>query len=114
MKQHPTPICASVCVQESRVHGLGLFARVDIARGTVLGELSGEFVEGDHSHVLWVQNEQGDWNGFEVQCDFKYINHSAHPNVAYYDDLTVVALKDIQAGDELFHNYGDEFDPHAH
>lgn len=111
MKHRPTPTC--VCVKESTVHGLGLFARIDISIGTVLGELKGEFVDGDHSHVLWVQNERGEWQGFEVQCDFKYINHSSHPNVAYYDDLTVVALTDIKAGDELFHNYGDEFDPHA-
>lgn len=100
-----------VVVKHSHVHGKGLFAHIDIERGTVLGHLTGEYVQSDHAHVLWVQNEQGEWHGFEVQCDFKYINHSRHPNVAYYDDLTVVALKNIKAGDELFHDYGDEFDP---
>lgn len=100
-------------VKKSTVHGLGLFAQTDIPSGALLGHLTGKYVDGDHSHVLWVLNEQGDWQCFEVQCDFKYINHSAHPNVAYYNDLTVVALTDIQAGDELFHDYGDEFDPSA-
>ena len=45
-----------------------------------------------------------------MQCDFKYINHSRTPNVAYYDDLTVVALKAIKAGEELLHDYGEEFE----
>jgi hypothetical protein len=44
-----------------------------------------------------------------VTCDLKYINHSKKPNVAYYDDLSVVALKDIKAGQELTHDYGDEW-----
>lgn len=100
-------------VKKSRVHGLGLFTKDAIKKGTVLGHLTGKIVSDNHSHVLWIQDEQGQWQGFEVQCDFKYINHSPHPNVAYYDDLTVVALKDIQAGEELLHDYGDEFEPNA-
>ena len=32
------------------------------------------------------------------------------PNVAYYDDLTVVTLKAVKAGAELLHDYGDEWE----
>jgi SET domain-containing protein len=39
----------------------------------------------------------------------KYINHHNAPNVSYYDDLSVVALRDIQAGEELTHDYGEEW-----
>ena len=45
----------------------------------------------------------------DVCCDLKYINHGRPANVIYYDDLSVVALRDIQAGEELLHDYGDEW-----
>ncbi|MBT4195428.1 MAG: SET domain-containing protein-lysine N-methyltransferase, partial [Gammaproteobacteria bacterium] len=35
----------------------------------------------------------------------KYINHSDTPNACYYDDKSVVALRDINQGDEITHNY---------
>ncbi|WP_084639091.1 SET domain-containing protein-lysine N-methyltransferase [Haliea salexigens] len=37
------------------------------------------------------------------------LNHSNDPNVSYYADLSVVALRDIQAGEELTHHYGDDW-----
>ncbi|MGM0564959.1 MAG: SET domain-containing protein [Pseudomonadota bacterium] len=89
-------------VKTSPVHGKGLYAGEDIAKGTILGRVSGRWTQQDSMYTLWIDEDQG----FRVQCDFKYINHSGKPNVAYYDDLTVVALRKIRAGDELFHDYG--------
>jgi SET domain-containing protein len=40
-----------------------------------------------------------------VICDLKYINHCERPNACYYDDLSVVALRDIEAGEEITHDY---------
>ena len=42
---------------------------------------------------------------FEVVCNLKYINHSEKPNVVFYDDLTLVAIRDIKPGEELTHKY---------
>lgn len=95
-------------VKKSKIHGRGLFARRSIPRGTVLGKCR----TGRHKsksptpHTLWLDEK----NTVEVLCKFRYINHSKTPNVAYYDDLTVVALKPIEPGDELAHDYGDAWE----
>jgi hypothetical protein len=45
----------------------------------------------------------------DLLCRLRFINHSKKPNVAYLDNLSVVALRKIRPGDELTHNYGDEW-----
>jgi len=95
----------AVQVKDSALHGKGLFAGESIKKGTVIGEVSGRKTKQDSMYTLWLDAEQG----FRVQCDFKYINHSRTPNVAYYDDLSVVALRAIPAGQELLHDYGEEY-----
>lgn len=102
---HLSPF-VSVSARPSTVHGQGLFADEYIAEGTVLGYLNGNTTQQDGAHTLWLNEHLG----FAVVCDFKYINHRQPPNVAYYDDLSVVALVDIQPNEELFHNYGDGFE----
>ena len=106
-------------VKQSGIHGLGLFATQFIPADTVLGELQGKPTTTDGAYVLWLDDEQG----FRVENDLKYINHAATPNAAYYDDLTVAAICDIQPGEEITHNYGGDdpteddweldFEPHA-
>ncbi|MDJ0834331.1 MAG: SET domain-containing protein [Gammaproteobacteria bacterium] len=88
-------------VDDSPIHGKGLFARVAIPENTVIGHLEGQHTQQDGIYVLWIDHE----NGFEVYCDLKYINHSDKPNACYYDDKSVVALRDIKPGEEITHNY---------
>lgn len=89
-------------VNTSPIHGKGLFARQHIPIGSVIGHLEGEHTKQDGIYVLWIDEE----NGFEVYCDLKYINHSDAPNACYYDDKSVVALRDILKDEEITHNYG--------
>jgi SET domain-containing protein len=51
--------------------------------------------------VLWLSADEA----IEVTCEFKYINHSDDPNACYYDDLSVVALRDIRPHEEITHDY---------
>lgn len=88
-------------VARSPIHGKGLFAKALIAQGAIIGYLQGRETSKDGTYVLWLNEE----TGFEVACDLKYINHSDHPNACYYDDKSVVALRDIQPGEEITHNY---------
>ena len=88
-------------VKKSKIHGQGLFARVDIPKYTVIGIISGKPCKRNGFYVLWLSDTQG----FKVSCDLKYINHADNPNACYYDDLTVVALRDIKAHEEITHNY---------
>ncbi|MEM6852930.1 MAG: SET domain-containing protein [Planctomycetota bacterium] len=92
-------------VQTSGIHGRGLFADRFIPEGTVIGHLEGHYTTQDGSYVLWITEDQG----FRVKNELRFINHDAEPNAAYYDDLTVGAIRDIQPGEEITHNYlGDE------
>lgn len=90
-----------VYVSESGIHGRGLFAKEYIEAGEVIGIAHGEHTETDGPHVLWIDED----TGFHVQCNMRFINHSENPNACYYDSLEVCALKDIEPGEEITHNY---------
>jgi len=88
-------------VAPSVIHGQGLFARAPIKGGSVIGYLQGRPTTIDGEYVLWISATQG----IEVLCDLRYINHSDQPNACYYDDLSVVALRDITPDEEITHDY---------
>jgi len=92
---------SAVYVDDSPIHGKGLFAKTLIRAGEIIGTLEGEYTSTDGDHVLWLDNQQG----FLVHGDLRYINHSTEPNAVYYDNLEVHALKDIHPGMEITHDY---------
>ncbi len=102
-----TELTNTTQVKDSDLHGKGLFAATNIEKDAIIGTLEGKSVKKDGLHVLWMNDGQ---DKFKVENNLKYINHSKQPNVAYYDDFTVVALSDILQGQELLHNYGDDWD----
>ena len=97
-------------VQQSNIHGMGLFAAAFIAEGDVIGYVEGEAVHENGPHVLWIN---GGEEALRVVNDFRFINHHGDPNACYYDDLAVVALRDIAPGEEITHDYGPGWDPEA-
>lgn len=90
-----------VFVASSELHGKGLFAAKRIKADTVLGRLVGMPTYDDGIYVLWISDELG----LELVNDFKYINHGKKPNAAY-TDVDVTVLRDVEAGEELLHDYG--------
>jgi hypothetical protein len=92
-------------VTDSAIHGMGLYATTAIKGGTVLGYCRTKKTKEPNDHTLWL-----DSGPVDVICRLKYINHSPTPNVAYHDELSVVALRDVQAGEELTHHYGEEWE----
>ena len=96
-----------VYAKQSKIHGMGLFAKKNIKAGEVLGSVEGKATKRDGPYVLWRDEKNG---GFKVDCVLKYINHNSRPNACYYDDLTVVALRNIKKNDEITHDYGDDWD----
>ena len=90
-------------VDDSPIHGKGLFARCYIGAGELIGVLDGVLTSTDGEHVLWINED----NGFHVKCDLRYINHSDEPNAVYFDTLEVCALTDIAPGEEITHDYTD-------
>ena len=96
-----------VVVEQSPIHGKGLFAARPIARDTQIGQCRTCQAKGQGPYVIWLDDEGEE--RYRVLCDLRFINHGRPANVAYYDDLSVFALRDIEPGEELLHDYGDEW-----
>ncbi|HGX93617.1 MAG TPA: SET domain-containing protein-lysine N-methyltransferase [Candidatus Tenderia sp.] len=106
-KSKKKKVQGKVYVKKSAIHGLGLFANKKIKKGELIGEIDKAIPsQEDGPHVLWLS--EGD--GYRVKGPMKYINHSAKPNAVYYDDFTVVALRNIKADEEITHYYGEGWD----
>lgn len=88
-------------VARSAIHGRGLFASRRISRGTVIGHVEGTPTRRNGTYTLWLDEE----NGIRVTCNLRFINHSPQPNARYYDDLSVVALRNIEPHEEITHDY---------
>ena len=92
-------------IKESKIHGKGLFAISTINKGDIIGQIAYNPVNEDGPYVLWLDEDVG----IQVDCELKYINHNKKPNACYCDDLQVVALKKIKKGEEITHDYGDDW-----
>ncbi len=92
-------------VKNSTIHGKGLFALNDIKKDQIIGHFTGKKTSHPSAYTLWLNNN----HSINVEGPLKYINHSNQPNACYYDDFTVVALKDIKKGEEITHNYGEDW-----
>lgn len=90
-----------VYVDDSPIHGKGLFAKCFIPANSLIGTVQGEITLTDGEHVLWIN----DYLGIKVGCHLRYINHSDAPNAVYYDNLEVCTLRDIRPGEEITHDY---------
>jgi len=95
----------STTVKNSRIHGKGLFSTTKIHKDQVIGHFSGQKSTIPSPYLLWIDENLS----IEVEGPFKYINHSNKPNACYYDDFTIVALKNISSDEEITHDYGDDW-----
>jgi len=113
-----------VRVGPSRIAGQGLFAAQNIPEGTRILPYIGERISKAEStrrlangnYYIFTFNEQYDIDGKELRNTARYINHSCDPNCDV-DQTTraiwIVALRDIQAGEELSYNYGYDIKDYA-
>ncbi len=98
-------------VEDSGIHGKGLFARVSIKKGSYLGAYRGpETTDMDNAgpHVLWAEQDDGTWLGRDGRNILRYLNHHTKP-CAEFDGFDLYALKNIAVGEELTIHYGEEF-----
>ncbi len=104
-------------VGKSRIAGKGLFTLQEIKQGTRIMQYVGDRISKAESAKRLAQGNvsiftfsaQYDIDGNVLRNTARYINHSCHPNCEA--ELTrrciwIVALRDIQAGEELSYNYG--------
>jgi uncharacterized protein len=106
-----------VIYRTSGIHGMGGFAKVDIAAETNIVEYVGERIDKAESlrrcelnnTYIFDLDENHDLDGNVDSNLARFINHSCSPNCeAQWDEETIwiVALRDIRAGEELTFNYG--------
>ena len=101
-------------INESHIHGNGLFSLHYIKQGFVLGELDGQIVDWE----LYQKNSLAlEWNAITkntllvrpYRTKYSYINHSRTPNlVLQKKPLRVIALRDIAKDEELSLDYRNE------
>lgn len=104
-------------VRESEIHGRGVFATADIAKGEVVLVKGGHIVswrelrEKITSRLGPVEVQIGDdlfiapVTEAEREASMLYSNHSCQPNLGIRGEITFVALRDIRAGEELTHDW---------
>src|SRR6185503_14395923 len=108
-------------VNPSSIHGMGVYARVDIPQGTRVLEYIGERVTKEESLR---RRQGGNFFVFDVTEEFdidgavdwnpaRFINHSCAPNCEAEmkeERIWIIALRDIKASEELTFNYGYDLD----
>ncbi len=92
-------------IAPSDIHGHGLFAARPLPVGTLIGIYEGPEVDYDGTYVLWVEEDEGEWRGYDGRNCLKYLNHCGEPN-AHMDGLECYALRDIGIGEEITIDYG--------
>jgi SET domain-containing protein len=104
-------------VRESEIHGRGLFATGEIAKGEVVAVKGGHIVDretlrreitpklgpveiqiGDDLFIAPVTDD-------ERELSMLYSNHSCDANLGMRGEITFVAMRDIRAGEELTHDW---------
>jgi SET domain-containing protein len=99
-------------VRASPIHGRGLFARVDIARGEIVAVKGGYVL----TRPQWAALQPG-LGPAEIQLTedlviapvdqaerhgcMLYVNHCCDPNVAIQGQIVLVTMRDVRAGEEL-------------
>ncbi|HWY51162.1 MAG TPA: SET domain-containing protein-lysine N-methyltransferase [Chthoniobacterales bacterium] len=104
-------------VRESKIHGRGLFAKADIAKGEIVAVKGGHIVDRETlrreiTPTLGPVEIQIDddlfiapLNDDERELSMLYTNHSCEPNIGLRGEITFVAMRDIAAGEELTHDW---------
>lgn len=101
-------------IRKSQIHGKGVYAGEDIAKGTYVGRYTSRKVTKrvENEYVLYIYDpdtgeETSRWLG---TGKFKYVNHSTDANLEMEDDtFEFIAVCDIADGEELTWYYGDEY-----
>ena len=104
-------------VRESKIHGHGLFATADIAKSEVVAIKGGHIVDRETLRreitpkLGPVEIQIGDdmfiapVTGEERELSMLYSNHSCDANLGMRGEITLVAMRDIRAGEELTHDW---------
>lgn len=103
-------------VRTSPIHGRGLFATADIGKDEIVAVKAGHIVTREQLREITprlgpVEIQIGDdlfiapVTDDERELSMLYSNHSCNANLGMRGEITFVALRDIEAGEELTHDW---------
>jgi SET domain-containing protein len=109
-------LSAKTQVRESPIHGRGLFATANIAKGEVVAVKGGRIVTREQLQEITpklgpVEIQIGDdlfiapVTDEERELSMLYSNHSCDANLGLRGEITFVAMRDIRVGEELTHDW---------
>ncbi|MDZ7696372.1 MAG: SET domain-containing protein-lysine N-methyltransferase [Deltaproteobacteria bacterium] len=110
---------SKVELRESLLGGRGIFALEKIEKDEVVAIKAGHIITSDD--IVEITSSVGDYalqiqDGFylsprsrdEIDRMTIFINHSCDPNVGFMGQIVYVAMRDIEPGEELCHDYAME------
>ena len=98
-----------VFVKEGLKFGKAVFAKERVLKGEVVAEFDGEIYPwhdkrwNDELYDHCIQFEEGQWRDSKGLA--RWINHSCNPNCGIKDFFKVVAMRDIEADEEITWDY---------
>lgn len=118
--------------RESAIHGTGIFATRDIAKGEIISEYTGRIITDEKADELYGDDAEpggivllfslGDGRVIDGAVGgslAKFINHSCNPNCETFIEgrrVFVQALRAIRCGEEITYDYNlivdEDADPH--
>src|SRR4249920_2554546 len=109
-------ISPKATVQDSPIHGRGLFAIAPIAKGEIVCVKGGYILTRDVMSTMpeWYGGADipiadnlyiGPFRREEREGSMIFSNHSCEPNIGVCGQVVFVAMRDIAAGEELTHDW---------
>lgn len=90
----------------SNIHGLGLFAIVNISKGDTIEQP--DKIDLSNDIDKWIKyNRSGQKKSFAYSSGYCIVNHSDTPNTKRGNDFEIIAKKDILIGEEITENYNE-------
>jgi len=109
------------CIRRSPIHGRGLFASRPLRKGEIVAIKGGHILDRRTLSKVrrriassYIQIADGFYIGAlrqdEVRRNKLFMNHSCEPNLGISGQITFIALRAIQAGEELTYDWAMEED----
>ena len=101
-------------IRKSQVSGLGLFAKKLIKKREQILKFTGEIISshGTEKYIPDMGNplQIGSNEYIDLEEPGVLVNHSCFPNAGIRNDCYLIAIQDIQPGQEIFYDYSTTMD----
>lgn len=115
-RQANTQENAKVRRKETSKYGLGVFATANINKGELISSFDGALYQAPDAMSLpnepplyagrhAIEYAEGRWRDGQVDRIARYVAHSCEPNCGIKNLFNIVAMRDIEAGEEVTWDY---------